>query len=916
MARDKAMGKVNPLNNKIEQLREAALEIARDGFPVFPCQYMRVGGKCSCRKGREVGKDGKPKCASGKHPATKNGFHDATIDESVIRQLWADKPYNIGLATGHIWRAATGDHKNVAVVDKDIANGKLGQQSLDKLTARYGPLPETRRVKTGSGGTHYYFLTRRPVKSFKADDKHCPLGPHIDVRGAGGYVLAPGSNHYSGDHYEWENPGSPIAPMPEWMEALLEYADAESTPAPINGTGPYDPNRDVFDAEAAKNTLEQFTDVELDDALDAIPADLITGYEAGSSQPGCWWEVGAALRNVLGEGALPRWMRWSERDPKWKTDYSKDADSLRQWKSDLERMWSTFRDSKYSMGTIIHYARENQKYKLPERILNARKDAKRNAEAILVTGQSSRATAAQTWDKLNVTETGSKALYLYGNQVARVEDGKIRVLNKEQLWQLVTARVDFQQWTKSNGYSNCDPPDNLIKYMANTPMEESPLPVIEGVTCVPVMLPDGSIHTAPGYSPVSKLFHAPNVEVGEIPKDPSKHDLEKASGLLKEAIQDFPYADLSGSDLAHALGMMILPFVRLMVGKGSTPIHLLHKPVAGTGATFLGQIITLIKTGEMYPAGNPPKREDEWSKRIVSKLSDRYAEFFFLDDVEHITSKDLATAVTSPDYEDRRLHSNEIIRVPVRCVWMFCGNNPDISTDNARRVVHIRLDAKMVDPTNGRTFRHPDLEGWVRRERGQLVTAILTLARAWVVAGKPKPSVTLASFDLWAWVIGGILGIAGVKGFLQTPKEEKEASNPMLEIENNFVTCWFAHVLYDKARYQGVKAAHLVGMVSESQLELDTNTRTYVTDRGLQTIIGNLLSRMRDKVYMVTEADFLAKNPMQVTVRVQQAGNGGSKRWLLAADSGVIEKLEKKHNEFWDGTAEWTMQAAGVKKGR
>jgi hypothetical protein len=161
---------------------EAALAYAKRGWPVFPCHSI-VNGKCTC---------GKPDCSSpGKHPRTKNGFKDATTDEATIREWWRKWPNaNIGIATG--------SESGLFVLDIDPEHG--GEQSLQQLKDKYGPLPETARVRTGSGGWHYYF--RYPA-GLRLPNSSSKLGPGIDTRGDGGYVIAPPSLHVSGRRYEW-----------------------------------------------------------------------------------------------------------------------------------------------------------------------------------------------------------------------------------------------------------------------------------------------------------------------------------------------------------------------------------------------------------------------------------------------------------------------------------------------------------------------------------------------------------------------------------------------------------------------------------------------------------------------------------------------------------------------------------------
>jgi hypothetical protein len=73
-------------------------------------------------------------------------------------------------------------------------------------------------------------------------------------------------------------------------------------------------------------------------------------------------------------------------------------------------------------------------------------------------------------------------------------------------------------------------------------------------------------------------------------------------------------------------------------------------------------------------------------------------------------------------------------------------------------------------------LRHPNLLGYVRTNRGQLVWAGLTLIQAWIAAGKPAGIEILASYEPWSQVMGGILSVAGIEGFLENRGELKEVA--------------------------------------------------------------------------------------------------------------------------------------------
>ena len=56
--------------------------------------------------------------------------------------------------------------------------------------------------------------------------------------------------------------------------------------------------------------------------------------------------------------------------------------------------------------------------------------------------------------------------------------------------------------------------------------------------------------------------------------------------------------------------------------------------------------------------------------------------------------------------------------------------------------------------------------------------AALTLIRAWIAAGRPKGKKTLGKFEGWAEVMGGILQVAGVPGFLDQLEAFRERDDP------------------------------------------------------------------------------------------------------------------------------------------
>jgi len=127
--------------------------------------------------------------------------------EAEIQRWYATWPgANVGIVTGGV--------SGLVVLDIDPKHG--GDHSLNRLEALHGPLAATLAATTGGGGRHLYFAHPGGIIRNRAG-----LAQGIDLRGDGGYVVAPPSRHPSGRLYAWEpghEPGgTPLAALPAWL---------------------------------------------------------------------------------------------------------------------------------------------------------------------------------------------------------------------------------------------------------------------------------------------------------------------------------------------------------------------------------------------------------------------------------------------------------------------------------------------------------------------------------------------------------------------------------------------------------------------------------------------------------------------------------------------------------------------------
>ncbi|MBQ1048527.1 bifunctional DNA primase/polymerase [Micromonospora sp. C51] len=196
-------------------LLTAALGHAERGWHVFP---LRPDDKRPAFPDHPTeqctGRD--PRCrAAGRHL----GWEDrATTDPDRIRRAWSARPYGIGIACGP---------SRLVVLDLDTpkrsaeAGGRDGLAVLAELADTHrATIDPTYTVTTGRGGTHLYY--QHPTTGPTLRNTAGTLGPMVDTRAAGGYVVAAGST-VSARPYTVALDVDP-APLPTWLADLLAPA--------------------------------------------------------------------------------------------------------------------------------------------------------------------------------------------------------------------------------------------------------------------------------------------------------------------------------------------------------------------------------------------------------------------------------------------------------------------------------------------------------------------------------------------------------------------------------------------------------------------------------------------------------------------------------------------------------------------
>jgi hypothetical protein len=304
------------------------------------------------------------------------------------------------------------------------------------------------------------------------------------------------------------------------------------------------------------------------------------------------------------------------------------------------------------------------------------------------------------------------------------------------------------RWEKYSARSKMLTPVNPPSEVAQTILARTGdwrFPAIAGVISAPTMRSDGSLLTEAGYDKATRLLLVEPPPMPAIPEKPTREDAERALALLEALLTGFPFDD----DVAKAcaLSAMITPVVRGAFPV--TPMHASRAPTAGSGKSFLWDIVAAIVIGQPMPVLSTGASVEETEKRLGSALMAGQP-LISIDNVSGELGGDaLCQIIERPFVDVRILGRSESVRVEARGTSLFAtGNNFVIVGDVCRRTVTTNLDPRVERPEL-RQFGFDPVDR-VLANRGQYIAAALTICRAYFVSGRPNKAPRLASFEGWS----------------------------------------------------------------------------------------------------------------------------------------------------------------------
>jgi len=471
-------------------------------------------------------------------------------------------------------------------VDLDPAKGINGPQSLSELTNKHGALPPTLTSKTPRGGAQLFFL----LNGSDIRNSSSKIGPGLDIRGEGGYVILPPSVRDDGTPYQWcDTPGvtadHPVE-APKWLiDAALKKAPRDRIWA-----------RKALEEECA--------------AVAAAPPGTRNS------------RLNAAAYNlyqiVAGGGLNEQEVR--DRLFKAAEDCGLVADD------GPAQAWATI-----NSGGQAGRAQPRQRPQQSRQTAQTQPQTRALPVIRLIEGQIPRAVDEA---EAALIAAGGRNLYQRGDLMVRPIRSKLKAANNRDtfVWHLIPASkpllVDnftriarFERWDKkANDYVAKNCPNQVADiYLSRAGAWK--LPILLGIVNTPFLRADASLCERPGYDQASALlFHPGRQGFPAIPTAPTLEDAREALTYLDDSLlAEFPFVEKIDHSVALS-GILTALDRRAMV---TAPLHAFTSPVAGTGKSLLVDIASVLVSGEPAPVISQGKTEEELEKRLGTALRQR-----------------------------------------------------------------------------------------------------------------------------------------------------------------------------------------------------------------------------------------------------------------------------------------------------
>jgi hypothetical protein len=288
------------------------------------------------------------------------------------------------------------------------------------------------------------------------------------------------------------------------------------------------------------------------------------------------------------------------------------------------------------------------------------------------------------------------------------------------------------------------------------------IPELRGVTHTPTIRVDGTVMDEPGYDETTGLLYLPDetVAVPDIPDRPTKAQVKAAVELILKPIKEFPF--VTEHDRATWIGLAFTPVLRPLLPP-PYQMGVITATNPGSGKSLLTKMLTACHGGS--PRGEMPRDKAEFRKTVTAILVGTTAPIVVFDNLKGVVhSAELEALLTMRTWSDRWLGASRDVTAPNDRLWLATGNNAQFGGDLGRRIAEVHLDPPTANWHRRTDFQIKNLETWMHEHRGEYLAALLTIARGWIIAGRPRKDEQGDDFAEWVSGLRGLMKWAGFEG--------------------------------------------------------------------------------------------------------------------------------------------------------
>lgn len=684
--------------------------------------------------------------AAGKRPMMK-GWETvcASADEGEIAR-WSKAQRNCtntGLLCG-----------DLVGVDIDVLDVNLADRLRDMAMAMLGPTPLLRIGKAPK--CLLAFRTEAPFDKVQTSEFQMLDGSvaRVEVLATGQQFVAFGIHPGTKAPYHWPDRSPldvPLTDLPVVTRDTCAAFIAAAEEALRKAGGQTSAERRDIDREGRKVAGLKPKEAPSQDLI----AEAIAHIPNNDLPYDDWIKVGLALYAALGPDGRALWEAWS-------------AEAAKNDPAHAAQKWDSFASVRnVTVGTLFWLARQNGwRAEKPRRLRTthpsreASEDGAAEGNRPLIRIRAGM--MPETIDEAEQALLGAGlGLYQRGSIVVRPAMVPVAISGGRQIDapRLIHVRAHHmaEAFTKAAYWERYDMragdwiPTDCSQRLAETYLAREGqwrLPVLTGIINAPTLREDGSILDQPGYDAQTGLLFDPQGErFPLLPREPDRATALRALGFLRDLIGSFPF--VTPADRCVALSAILTTLIRRSLP--TAPLHGFNAPTAGTGKSMLVDLASIIATSRPAPVMAQGKSEEEMEKRLGAALIAGDVMIAIDNCEEPLGGELLCQAMTQTSLKVRILGTSLNAEVPSNATMFATGNNLTLAGDMTRRAIRATLDAGVERPEL-RAFDRDPL-AMVAAQRGDYVTAGLTILRAFHVAGRPSQTVPLGSFTAWsAWV--------------------------------------------------------------------------------------------------------------------------------------------------------------------